>query len=281
MKELIDTKNIFNSSRENRNEIFALGSQVEERIIVLAGKETDNEIRLWQDMINRPCRLLLQRDSLRALADEAPTKNIRQAFRACINRCQMALDQGSEDKAKSMLSCVEGSLARAEKLLSESASNQNLWRIDAEITSAKEHMEDIEKIPHVWHVGLPRLAEKRGISVDALCDDINRRINAAWITFVSLEDQRDKRRKLQRKEAVQAERDSEAQVIPRTISSMTKRSKLAGQAAQHFLEHAKLGNVGAATACFHDIRRYDGGVPECLQEIYKKLLQTIDARQLI
>jgi hypothetical protein len=232
----------------------------------------------WRDGSAGPTELRRQRDFFRMLAKEASTAKMRQALWSAGNFVQGLLNQGSENLAESLLSSAENDLTYVNELLDK---GEELRVADANLCGAKNVMQRIKESPHLWHVGLPRVAKKRNVSVDALYNCVMRRIEASEIILRNLvsrvEEERRQEREREYERALQLTAEEERlrreEQIEQAVQVIERRNKPAGRAARQFLENVKLKNAGAAWACLEEVRRHDGGVPPVLQQKYQRLAQ--------
>lgn len=288
MRELVEAKKEAGLSGEERRKIYALGEQVEKRVIELLQKEADDVARDWRDDAD-PRGLRWQRDNLRGMAKEAVTAKLREAFRSCAGRIQELLNQGSEELAASMVSKIETAIAHAEEMLTNpKIPDGDIRATEATLSHAERHLQTMKETPHVFHVGLPRVAKKRNLLADALLAGFSQRVQDARIALFPLQQEADyaqmreeeRRRVFDEKTRRDMElrmerqtRERRGEEIERIVVSIERRSKEAGMVARKFLEYVSLGNAGAAKACLYQIQRHDGGYPRILQEEYQRILQ--------
>jgi hypothetical protein len=290
MRDLVNAKVETALTDADIRKIEQLIARVENRIVELVEQETDEAAGSWRSDRSTPRELRWQRDELRIYANDALTGKLRHAFRTAANRIQAVLNQGSEESAERLLSGAENSLAYAVELLnSMSEPNEtDLGAADANIDRTTRFLDDLEKVPHIKHVGLPRVAKKRHTSVNALVNGLQERVQAVRLFLASSHNmaQEKAEQAQQQKRAIEVQRHRESQAqkiqlsqvqcaeeIERIVRSIEGRNNQAGKAARQFLENVKLKNVGAAGRCLNDIRRHDGGIPPILQEEYKRILR--------
>lgn len=267
-----------------------LARQLQDRIVELAQKETDTILKEWEHGYVKPAGVKGVRDEWREHLKTAPTAAIRTQLRRCIGQLHVALKQGSRDEAAKLLRDIEKDLELAEEILTGSSEfiEWELGVAERHIRDSRQTLESIENIPHVKYTGWPAVAKERGLAPEALAAHIRQRIKEANELLLEqqlyLEQNREEvlrqqqeaeaKRRVEAKRLIEAahERDRQ-QRLEKVIEVMTRRNKLAGQAALQCVEHLRLGNINAAKTSLDAVRRHDFGIPPELQEAYGRALQ--------
>lgn len=283
MKEVISARSAAGLAAEDRDEIYRLGAKVEERVIELIQEEVRRLVIDWE-MECSARAMRWHREQFRISAKEAPTAKIRSEFHAAANRMQDLLRQSSEEMAEYLVAGIEEAVACVEGILARSAC-EDLRAASANLDSAEADLRKLRTTPHLFHVGLPKAAKGRDLSVDELLASFGRRIAVAEEGLEALQKQKDEQdRALAKQELARARREYEQrqregyiarqkQSVDDAIAALERRTPQLKGIGSRFKENLRLGNLSTANACLNEIRRKDGGIPPALQEEYARHLQ--------
>lgn len=285
MKEIVgNTRNREGQKKSDRERIYKLGTRVQKRIIELLGSESTNTIRMFKANMD-PRNLLYEKRRLLDLAEEAPTADLRRELKACAKRLQDALDENSEKLAEYHIIQAENSIAYAEEILAFAKEEGDLRVVENNLRDAESFLGKIRKtnwegkMGHLWYVGLPRVAKKRGMSAEGLYENLWQQIRDAWQALAPLlmakhiaflRDAYKRRSQVVHIPAELTEKWRQEE-LEREICAIERRNKQAGQVARQFLEHVKLGDAKAAWSCIQEIIRLDGGASPLFMEEYRKI----------
>lgn len=196
-----------------------------------------------------------------------------------IQKVYNALNQGSVDKAESLVFEVEECLGCAERNVANAhlPARERLNWVVPQTAKAERLLADIPK--HVKSVGLPEVARQRGVSVEVTLDSFQARIRDLNQKVPELQE-------LAQYEAEHAEeiaaeqraRDAEVERLRQAeqkqrerdqlFTAISIRSKPAGEAAKQFYASLATGNLVAARVFLNRVRSLDFGVPALMQKDY-------------
>lgn len=285
MKRVIETQKSAKLSGNERQKVWDLGTTVENRTIEILTQEVSDLISEWEENIFRSAKVLKSyREQYRELAATAPTSRLRNELYAQATRIKEAMDARSEKTAEEGISFIDQYLSAAEEVLTRPESDvteDDVHEASCNLSTAERRREEMIKIPHLKHVGIPRVAKKQNVNPATLMDDLLCRYTdgaAALIPLVKMVN--DRRREDDKKRLAQREIDTReaqsrylADKVEEAVVAIERRNDQAGKAARQFLENIERKNAGVAWACLNDIRRFDGGVPPELMGAYQRLSQ--------
>jgi hypothetical protein len=191
------------------------------------------------------------------------------------------LKKGSVDKAISLLLYVNELLESAEA----NARNEELpaqRRLSSVGESVFRVTEWLDRMPrHVRYVGLPVIAKEKGMTVEAMVEAIQVRVQTLRGLIPELEERAEyerehaeeiaaeKRAKWER-ERQEALRMEEESVREQTLEAMKRRCPKAAESARQFYHNLEMGNLDGAWSCLNQVQRLDGGIPKIIQDDYGK-----------